>query len=81
MTVHQQGTWRAEAQEAALAAAEVESFRRCRQARWDASHIKTASCRLKVEEMEKLKEQCKRQGTTVYGLIRYMIAVYLRRRK
>ena len=53
---------------------------RTRQAQWDAEHIRTASTRLKVEEMEKLKEECRAQGTTVYGLLRYMIAVYMRDR-
>ena len=80
MTVQEQETWRARAQDAALQAAREYRIDRTRQAKWDAEHIRTASTRLRVEEMEKLKEECRAQGTTVYGLLRYMIAVYMRDR-
>lgn len=80
-TVPQQETWRAEAQEAALEAARAWRLDRSRQARWDAEHICTASCRLRKEEMERLKEECRAQGTTVYGLLRYMLTVYLASRR
>lgn len=80
-TVPSQETWRAEAQEAALEAARAWKLDRSRQARWDAEHVRTASCRLRVEEMERLKAECRAQGTTVYGLLRYMIAAYLAQRR
>lgn len=80
-TVPQQETWRASAQDAALEAARAWKLDRSRQARWDAEHICTASCRLRVEEMERLKSECRAQGITVYGLIRYMISVYLASRR
>ena len=51
---------------------------RTRQNRWDREHIRTASCRISVEEMAALKEECRKQGTTVYGLLRYMITLYLK---
>lgn len=34
-------------------------------------------CRLRTEEMEALREECRAQGTTVYGLPRCMIAIYM----
>lgn len=80
-TVRQQETWRADAQNAALEAARAWTLNRSRQARWDAEHICTASCRLRVEEMERLKAECRAQGTTVYGLLRYMVTVYLASRR
>lgn len=80
-TVRQQETWRADAQDAALKAARAWKLNRSRQARWDAEHICTASCRLRVEEMERLKAECRAQGTTVYGLLRYMVTVYLASRR
>lgn len=76
--------WKEDAQEAALKVeSNPERCRRRRQERWDESNICTASCRLRKEEYEALKEECRRQGTTVYGLIRYMLEVYMgaRRRK
>lgn len=80
-TVQQQETWRAAAQDAALEAARAWTLDRTRQARWDADHIRTASCRLRVEEMERLKAECRAQGITVYGLLRYIISVYLASRR
>lgn len=70
--------WKEDAQEAAMEAA----IRvRERQEKWDESNMRTASCRLRREELEALKEECRKQGTTVYGLIRYMISVYMARRR
>lgn len=80
-TVQQQDSWRTDAQDAALEAARAWKLDRSRQARWDADHIRTASCRLRVEEMERLKAECRAQGTTVYGLLRYMVTVYLASRR
>lgn len=80
-TVQSQETWRASAQDAALEAARAWKLNRSRQARWDSDHIRTASCRLRVEEMERLKEECRAQGITVYGLLRYMISVYMASRR
>lgn len=80
-TVQSQETWRAPAQDAALEAARAWKLDRKRQARWDKNHICTASCRLRVEEMERLKAECRAQGITVYGLLRYMISVYLASRR
>lgn len=72
--------WKEDAQEAAMeAAAEVRP--RERQEKWDESNMRTASCRLRREELEALREECRKQGTTVYGLIRYMIGVYMARRR
>ncbi len=76
-----QVVWRKAAQDAALDAARREKFPRMRQMRWDKEHLITASCRLRTEEMERLRRECRRQGTTVYGLLRYMIAVYLSGRR
>jgi len=70
--------WKEDAQEAAMEAA----IRvRERQEKWDESNMRTASCRLRREELEALREECRKQGTTVYGLIRYMISVYMARRR
>ncbi len=73
--------WKKAAQDAALDAARRDRFPRMRQMRWDKEHIRTASCRLRTEEMERLRRECQRQGTTVYGLLRYMITVYLYSRR
>lgn len=63
-----------------MGTARVATLKRARQAKWDAENIRTASCRLRVEEMERLQRACREQGTTVYGLLRYMVAVYLQYR-
>ena len=55
----------------------MEKKGRSRQARWDRKHIKTASCRLTIEEMEELRRACADRGTTIYSAIRRMIAEYL----
>ena len=68
-------TWRGAAQVAALCA--VRAPARAKQQRWDREHIKTASCRLTAEEMERFKRACKRQGVTRYQVIRYMITLFL----
>lgn len=70
--------WKEDAQEAAMEAAVRV---RERQEKWDESNMRTASCRLRREELEALREECRKQGTTVYGLIRYMISVYMARRR
>lgn len=72
-----QEAWKAAAADAALQAAWEYRIDRTRQTRWDKEHIRTASCRLRTEEMEALRKECRAQGTTVYGLLRYMIAVYM----
>lgn len=51
--------------------------RRDRQARWDKTHIKTASCRLTVKEWSELRQECAEQGITVYALLRRCIMMYL----
>lgn len=60
------------------AAAPAGKLNRTRQARWDADHMRTASCRLTVDEMDRLRAATKADGVTIYGLLRYMISVYLR---
>ena len=79
MTVHQQEScnraWREPAQVAALTAARVSS--RARQQKWDATHIKTASCRLTTAENERFKLACRRLGVTRYQVIHYMISLFL----
>ena len=50
--------------------------KRTRQQKWDAAHIKTASCRLTSTEMEDFKKCCKSQKITRYQAIRYMIKVF-----
>ena len=79
MTVQRQAScnpgWREPAQVAALTAARVSS--RARQQKWDATHIKTASCRLTTAENERFKLACRRLGVTRYQVIRYMISLFL----
>lgn len=79
MTVHQQEScnraWKEPAQVAALCAVRVPT--RARQQKWDATHIKTASCRLTTAENERFKAACRRLGVTRYQVIRYMISLFL----
>lgn len=79
MTVHRQESckpgWREPAQIAALCA--VRESPRARQQKWDATHIKTASCRLTTAENERFKAACRRLGVTRYQVIRYMISLFL----
>lgn len=63
------------------AAVVVVLFERERQKRWDEEHMITASCRLRKEEMQELREECWKQGTTVYGLLKEMIYAYLEERR
>lgn len=58
-------------------AQDASTLRRDRQARWDATHVKTASTRLTVAEWENLRRECAIQGITVYQLLRRCIAMYL----
>ena len=68
-------TWKEPAQVAALCAVRVPS--RARQQKWDATHIKTASCRLTTAENDHFKAACRRLGVTRYQVIRYMISLFL----
>lgn len=52
-------------------------MKRSRQAAWDADHMHTASCRLTTDEMARLRAATRADSITIYGLIRYMISVYL----
>ena len=59
------------------AAASPEAVKGSRQARWDRDHMRTASCRLTVAEMTRLRKITERSGITVYGLIRYMLLAFI----
>ena len=48
-----------------------------RQARWDAAHIVTVSCKIRREEMAELRRICRQCGTTPYAVVRYMLMVFL----
>lgn len=70
--------WRSKAYEAGYqAAAAPRTMKRSRQAAWDADHMHTASCRLTTDEMARLRAATRADSITIYGLIRYMISVYL----
>lgn len=73
--------WREGAAKAAETAAGRPWIAAKRQCRWDDENMRTASCRLRKETMEDLRAECRAQGTTVYGLLRYMIQVYLKERR
>lgn len=67
--------WKSVAQDCAIAAVR-ESSPRLRQEHWDAKNIRTASCRLTIQENERFKRCCRKAGATRYAVIRYMIAVF-----
>ena len=69
-------SWKKDAEAAARSAA-TSRIRHSRQARWQENHIRTASCKLSVEESEEFTERCREQGTTRYAVIRYMIRTYM----
>lgn len=62
---------------ARAAAAEPSEAGRTRQARWDRDHMRTASCRLTVAEMNRLRAITDRAGISVYSLIRYMLLAFM----
>lgn len=47
------------------------------QAKWDKEHIRSATTKLTVPEMERFKGICKRKGTTPYAVMRYMIWLFM----
>ena len=73
--------WKAPAQDAALAVARGYPLNRDRQARWDAEHIKTASCRLSIAEYEEFTKECNHLKTTRYAFIRYCHLSFLADRR
>lgn len=73
--------WKAPAQDAALAVARGYPLQRNRQARWDAEHIITASCRLTVPEYQEFRHECRSLGITMYSFIRYCILSFLADRR
>lgn len=68
-------------QAAAETAKDIANGSRDRQARWDADHIRTASCRLTKEEYTALRRECHKQHITVYGLVRACLLAYLDERE
>ena len=46
---------------------------RQRQARWDARHMKTVSCRVRSEQYERFKAACRMRGVTPYEVLRQEI--------
>ena len=46
---------------------------RQRQARWDARHMKTVSCRIRSEQYERFKAACRMRGVTPYEVLRQEI--------
>lgn len=75
------GEWKAPAQDAALAVSRRYPLQRDRQARWDAEHIITASCRLTVPEYQEFRHECRSLGVTMYSFIRYCIISFLADRR
>ena len=73
--------WKAPAQDAALAVARGYPLNRDRQARWDTEHIRTASCRLTVQENAEFISECRALGVTRYAFIRYCILSFLADRR
>lgn len=43
---------------------------RQRQARWDARHMKTVSCRVRSEQYERFKAACRMRGVTPYEVLK-----------
>ena len=79
MTVHHQESckpsWERMAEVAALCAIKMPS--RARQQKWDAAHMKTASCRLTITEHLRFKAACRRLRLTRYQVLRYMIDLFV----
>ena len=71
MTVHEQESWRASAQESALQASR--NPQRARQERWDKLHMKTVSARLTMDEHRRFFACCRAARVTRYQAIRYMV--------
>ena len=46
---------------------------RQRQARWDALHMKTVSCRIRSEQYERFKAACRMRGETPYQVLQSAI--------
>ena len=44
--------------------------RRERQARWDARHMRTVSCRIRREQYERFKAACRMRGVTPYEVLK-----------
>ena len=47
--------------------------RRARQARWDEKHMRTASCRIRSEQYERFRAECRARGMTPYEVLRRKI--------
>lgn len=51
---------------------------RSRQARWDANHLITMSCRVPVETAEVFRQACQREGSTPYAVLREFVEVIVK---
>ena len=54
---------------------------RLRQARWDATHLRTVSTKVTVAEARRLHEACEKEGITVYALVRWFLSEWLEERR
>lgn len=52
-------------------------MKRDRQARWDADNLRTVGTKMTVHEYEHFREKCMRERTSMYGLLRRMIAQWV----
>lgn len=73
--------WKGPAQDAALEIARGYPLNRDRQARWDAEHIRSASCRLSIQEYADFTAECRSLGITRYAFIRFCILAFLADRR
>ena len=69
--------WSEKAYNAAEAASNVDNVITCRQARWDKTHIKSASTRLPTDIEKVFRRICFKNGVTRYRVINYMIRTWI----
>ena len=59
----------------------IRKYQRERQARWDATHLRTVSTKVTVAEAKRLHEACEKEGITVYALVRWFLSEWLEERR